>query len=297
MTAIDATIDLLDLGSSQAPQSMLARGGAATVVPTRVQAFLIRSTGTRPVLVDTGFRDNATMAASGFDSAPRRDEQGLAYQLGRFGLGVGDIGAVLITHLHIDHAGQLYLFPMSTPVLLMRREVEVAIAGPHGHAFGGLGEVYPAVDMRHIVNRVYTPGALAMLDLELTGPVEVWPGITCEATAGHTEGSMSVRVATAEGDAVICGDLIYNVAASLIERRGKLDALEPSLSQQFTVSERQETAALVRALSGARFLLPAHDCPAVLAAGRVVGWIDGDRVPGPVTSLGDQEALSGNLVL
>jgi glyoxylase-like metal-dependent hydrolase (beta-lactamase superfamily II) len=290
VTAIDATIDLLDLGSSQAPQSMLARGGAATVVPTRVQAFLIRSPGARPVLVDTGFRDNATMAASGFESAPRLAEQGLAYQLARFGLGAGDIGAVLVTHLHIDHGGQLYLFPMSTPVIVMRREVEVAIAGSHGHAFGGLGEVYPAVDMQHVFDRVYTPGALAMLDLELTGPVEVWPGITCEATGGHTEGSMSVRVATAEGSAVICGDLIYNVAASLIERRGKLDALEPSLSQQFTVSGRQETAAMVRALSGTRFLLPAHDRPAVLAGGRVVGRIDGDRVPGPVTDLAGEQA-------
>lgn len=262
---------------------MLARGGAATVVPTWVQAFLIRRPGGRPVLVDTGFRDNDTMAASGFEAAPRREDQSLEHQLARFGLGVGDIGAVLITHLHIDHAGQLYLVPPSTPVILMRREVEVAIAGSHGHAFGGLGEVYPAVDMQHIFDRIYTPGALALLDLELTGPVEVWPGITCEATGGHTEGSMSVRVATAEGDAVICGDLVYNVDASLIGRRGKLDAFEPSLSQQFTVSDRQETAALVRALSRARFLLPAHDRPAVLAGGRVIGRIDGGRVPGPVT--------------
>jgi hypothetical protein len=61
-----------------------------------------------------------------------------------------------------------------------------------------------------------------------------------EATGGHTEGSMTVRVTTESGVATLCGDLIYNVDASLIERRGKYDAMEASLSREFTVSRRDE---------------------------------------------------------
>ena len=276
-----ATIDCLDLGRSQAPQSLLARGGSPDVVPSYVQGFLIRGAGERPLLVDTGYRDDATMAASGFELTPRLPEQDLHHQLARFGLTVEDVGAVLLTHLHIDHAGQVDQFPMTTPVVLMRREVEVAIAGSHGHAFGGLGEVYPAVDMRHIVDRVYTPGALAMLDLDLTGPIELFPGVVCEPTGAHTEGSMSVRVASDEGDALIVGDLIYNVDASLVARRGKVDAFEASLSQQFTVPDRQESAAIARAVASCRFLLPAHDRPAIIDRGRVTGRVSTGRVPSP----------------
>jgi len=96
---------------------------------------------------------------------------------------------------------------------------------------------------------------------------------------------MSVRIQTDEGVATICGDAIYNVETALIDRIGKVDALEPTLSQQFTVDERHETAAILRALSGTRFLLPGHDRAAVIEAGRVVGRVEGTTIPGPVTPL------------
>jgi hypothetical protein len=39
---------------------------------------------------------------------------------------------------------------------------------------------------------------LRFLDLETTGPVELMPGVICEAAGGHTEGSMNIIVKTAE---------------------------------------------------------------------------------------------------
>jgi glyoxylase-like metal-dependent hydrolase (beta-lactamase superfamily II) len=275
-------IDLLDFGGNTVPKSMTTMGASDESMVSRVQGFLIRGDDFKPIVVDTGYRNDEIMASAGFPCPALRPDQNMEAQLARFGLTVADIGLILISHLHIDHSGQVHKFPMTTPVMLMRREVEVAIAGSRGHNFGMCCDVYPAIDMQDIFDRAFTPGALVMLDLDLTGPLDVAPGVMVEATGGHTEGSMTVRVTTDSGVATLCGDLIYNVAASLIERRGKYDAMEASLTREFTVSRREEAAAVWRALSGTRFLLPAHDLPAVVENGRVVGRIDGTTVPGPV---------------
>src|SRR6201999_740820 len=159
------TIDLLDLGQAEVPKRVLGRAGSTEETAiSYVQAFLIRGAG-KPIVVDAGFRDNATMADAGFPVAPLGEDQTMVRQLARFDLTPADVGMVLMTHLHIDHSGQIDVFPMSTPVVLMRREVEVGIAGAHGQAFGAEGEVYPKVDMQHVVDRIYTPGAIALLDL------------------------------------------------------------------------------------------------------------------------------------
>ena len=74
-----------------------------------------------------------------------------------------------------------------------------------------MGAQYPPEYVKHHIDRLHTPGALRLLDLELSGPDEVLPGIVCEAAGGHTEGSMNVLVETEAGVACICGDIIYDV--------------------------------------------------------------------------------------
>ena len=44
---------------------------------------------------------------------------------------------------------------------------------------------------------------MRFLDLELTGPVELMPGVYCDAANAHTEGSMNIHVHTADGIATI----------------------------------------------------------------------------------------------
>ena len=91
---------------------------------------------------------------------------------------------------------------------MTRRELEFS-------ASGLMGAQYPPEYVKHHVDRLHTPGALRLLDLELSGPVEVLPGIVCESAGGHTEGSMNVLVSTAEGTACICGDVILPQSLSL----------------------------------------------------------------------------------
>ena len=282
VNVLNNTIDLLDFGGNPTSKSVLAQGGSDDPAVSRVQGFLIRGEGFRPIVVDTGYRNDAIMAEAGFPCPPLTRDQNMEAQLSRFGLTVADVGMVLMSHLHIDHSGQIHKFPMTTPIVMMRAELEAAVAGSRGHNFGICCDVYPKVDIQDVFDRVWIPGALALLDLDLSGPIEVAPGVSVEATGGHTVGSMTVRVQTAGGTATICGDLLYNIEASLIDRVGKFDALEATLSKEFKVSYRDEVAAVWRVLNGTRFLLLAHDLPVQIEFGRVIGRLNGGQVPGPV---------------
>src|SRR4029077_3155878 len=76
-------------------------------------------------------------------------------QLARHGLRMGDVRYVLHTHLHIDHAGKDDLFPMNTTVVINRRELEYSVSGL-------MHPQYPAVDIKHLIDRLHTKGALAL---------------------------------------------------------------------------------------------------------------------------------------
>jgi hypothetical protein len=80
------------------------------------------------------------------------DEQRLESQLARFGVDLADVRYVLHTHLHIDHAGQDDRFPTSTTVVINRRELEYSVSGL-------MGEQYPGEYVKHLVDRLHTPGA------------------------------------------------------------------------------------------------------------------------------------------
>ena len=91
-------------------------------------------------------------------------------QLKKHGLRLGDVRYVLHTHLHIDHAGKDDLFPMNTAVVINRRELEYSVSGL-------MHPQYPAVDIKHLIDRLHTKSALRFLDLEITGPIELMPGL------------------------------------------------------------------------------------------------------------------------
>ena len=103
---------------------------------------------------------------------------------------------------------------------------------------------YPAVDIKHLIDRLHTKGALRFLDLEISGPVELMPGLICEAAGGHTEGSMNVIVKTAEGDATICGDVLYDINDQLVEPFHEISDMEPRVTGNHGTTKRQEKAAI-----------------------------------------------------
>ncbi|WP_118137939.1 N-acyl homoserine lactonase family protein [Oceanicella sp. SM1341] len=219
--------------------------------------------GQEPVLVDTGASDAVDWAAfgMGFRKTP---EMALDAQLARFGLRRGDIGKVVHTHAHLDHVGQDNLFPMSTMVAISRQELEFSVSGVMGPG------MYTAADTRHLIDRLHTPGALRLFDVDGTFEEEVIPGVAVRLTGGHTPGSISVLVETDEGLANIAGDIAYNVADQIVTPLLDQAAHEPTITGNRAMRSLEEKRAIKRALSGSRFLLVGHDLPALVEGGRIV---------------------------
>ncbi|MYF88161.1 MAG: MBL fold metallo-hydrolase, partial [Boseongicola sp. SB0676_bin_33] len=105
------TIHILDFGDIELEASFLVLGhdcGRVRRVPT--YGFLILG-GQHPVLVDTGYRDNAIMETLGMRGHCYH-ENAVEQQLSRHGLRPGDIRYILPTHLEIAHAGHDDDFPL-----------------------------------------------------------------------------------------------------------------------------------------------------------------------------------------
>ena len=265
-------IKLLSLTDVFVESSFLVLGrNMGTPVWVHTWGLLILGNPAGPILVDTGASDPAIMERLGMKGRVDDDMQ-LENALGAHGVEIGDVAAVLHTHCHIDHAGQDDRFPMTTPVVMNRRELE--------HSASGLmGGQYPPEYVKHHIDRLHAPGALRLLDLELSGPDEIFEGIVCEAAGGHTEGSMNVLVETALGTACICGDVIYDIQNQIVEPWHQALAREPQTTGNHSMTKRQEKAAIKKALN-ADFVLPLHDFPARVDGGQVVARLK-DAVPGP----------------
>src|SRR6185437_12235776 len=266
-------IKILDYGDIELESSFLVLGrdcGRTRRVLTL--GFLILG-GPYPVVVDTGYRSNQIMETLGMRGLQFHENM-IENQLARHGVRMGDVRYVCHTHLHIDHAGKDDLFPMNTTVVLNRKELEYSVSGL-------MHPQYPAPDIKHLVDLLHTKSALRFLDLEITGPIELMPGVYCDAANAHTEGSMNIHVHTADGIATICGDVIYDFNDQIVTPFNEIHDWEPRTTGNHGTSKRAEKAAIKKLLSGSRYLLPVHDRPAKIEGGNVVGRLH-DQVPGPV---------------
>src|SRR5437016_10523567 len=271
--AMALEIQLLNLIDIELDSSflVLARNmGVRVKAPTF--GFLILG-GNDPIMVDTGAKSAEIMHRLGMEGWIS-EEQVLETQLANFGLAPKDVRWVLHTHLHIDHAGQDDRFPDSTTVVINRRELEHSVSGL-------MGEQYPAEYIKHLVDRLHTPGALRLLDLELSGPEEIIPGVRCEHAGGHTEGSMNILVETDEGTACICGDVIYSIQDQIVSPIYQVLEFEPQTTGNHSNTKRSEKAAIKKVLKNT-FILPIHDYPGRvdLRTGKVVARLS-ESVPGP----------------
>jgi N-acyl homoserine lactone hydrolase len=194
-----------------------------------IVAFLIEHPTAGPVLIDTGFH---RVLAEGTPSERNRNlgpirwlvgrnvelrtEQTAAAQLRARGIEPRELGLIVMTHLHFDHASALAEFPAAT-VVVSTSEWRAA------HARGAALQGYPAaqldprltyrtVDFRGPAARPHGPFERA-LDLFGDG------SLTLLDTPGHSAGHLSILAPLREREALIAGDAIYTIATLREGRR------------------------------------------------------------------------------
>ncbi|MEV7008707.1 MBL fold metallo-hydrolase [Streptosporangium sp. NPDC051022] len=145
--------------------------------------YLLRDAAGRTVLVDTGVGPEDSLASSW---APVPGVLGA--ELARVGVTPGEIDAVVVTHLHSDHAsgavvGGAPVFPNARH-LFQRAEIDTAAEEVLARVVRPLGERVQVVD----------------------GRADVLPGIRLLHTPGHTPGHQVVQV----GDLVLTGDVVLH---------------------------------------------------------------------------------------
>lgn len=160
----------------------------------------------RPILVDASFREAAEFTAASGVPARRTGDQDLEAQLARHGLEPGDVGYVVHTHLHHDHAGLDARLPEAT-ILVQRRELQYAAAPLFPVAF------FDRTDIAALIGPLWPRVEL------LDGDQQPFAGVQLVHTGGHTPGHQMIYVDTPKERAIITGDAAYvadlNVTAQL----------------------------------------------------------------------------------
>lgn len=171
-------------------------------IPLQTNCLLLEGGGRR-VLVETGYgakwgdKDRAIFGMQ---------ERSVLDALAELGVRPGDIDAVIVTHLHFDHAGGLThlgddgqavsSFPRAE-VIVQRQEWEDALAN------------------RSTMTRTYLRSHLDPVAAQLRlvdGEQEVLPGIHVWPMIGHTFGQQAVRFSDAAGTVCFPGDVMPTVS-------------------------------------------------------------------------------------
>ena len=172
---------------------------------------------TTAILVDTGIGQHNELINEWYGPEVVPISEALA----EAGLGVDDIDAVVLTHLHFDHCGQAHAFRAPTYV----QAAELKAAEAPGYTVPEWATI--------------PPSRLRVVD----GDVEIAPGVTVLSTPGHTPGHQSVVVADGASTIVIGGQCAFRgdelrtgvPSASNLHDETWRDAATSSLSRIFAL--------------------------------------------------------------
>jgi N-acyl homoserine lactone hydrolase len=183
-------------------------------LPFPIPAFLVEHPGVGPILIDTGFHGSVAVKpqanlgrinARFFRGLEMRADQAVAAQLRGRGIQPAGVKAVVMTHLHADHASAISDFPDATFVV---SAAEWAAASDKGTFEGYVkrqfdhGFDYRLLDFEGRDTESFS-GFARSFDLFGDGSVRT------VYTPGHTLGHMSVVLRTARGEVLLAADAIF----------------------------------------------------------------------------------------
>lgn len=257
-------------GPREALKTLGVGVGESDLVEIPIPAYLLEHPSAGLVLVDTGM--HASLADGGGRERSRnlgpigrimsrrasmRPEQAVAAQLRARGIEAEEIGLVVMTHLHFDHASALCDFPNAT-VLVDEREWRAAWA--RGAMLNGYSraQLDPSPCYRTI--DFTAASVLARGPFERTVDLFGDGALTLCSTPGHTAGHMSLIARMKGSEALLSADAAHTMATIrdgerplLTHNRG---AFEHSL-RQIQAYDRENPEALI---------IPGHDMGAWTAA-------------------------------
>jgi N-acyl homoserine lactone hydrolase len=198
------------------------------------------------VIRDPGLREEY-YGRHGYMPPVVHPEHELLAQLTQLGVAPRDVGLVLLTHMHMDHTGNLKHFRHAT-VAVQRRE--------HAHAFGP-----------------HHSPAWFPIDYDLglrwdlrDGDWEPLPGVRALATYGHTPGHQSFLVELPSGPTLIVGD-VGDLAENFAD-----EVLPGEASDDGEALASIRRVKRVAAERGARLLI-GHDPAVIHAAPLAPEWL------------------------
>jgi glyoxylase-like metal-dependent hydrolase (beta-lactamase superfamily II) len=198
--------------------------------------------GGRTFVLDTGFD-----AAEG-KKRQRQHIRSPADGLRPLGIESVEVGDVIISHMHYDHAGNHDLFPNARYHIQDR---EMRYCTGRGMCHRALRHSFAAEDVAAMVRRLFA-GRVQFRD----GDGEIAPGLSVHHIGGHTLGLQSLRVATRRGWLVLAADAAH-LYANIEEQRPYITVCDVA-----QMMEGHRT--LLRLASSSAHVIPGHD-PLVMA--------------------------------
>ncbi len=147
------------------------------------------------VLYDTGWPSEAVPLLEGMGWEPKITEENSAVgQLGKIGVSPSDVKKIIVSHLHVDHAGGLQFFP-DAQVYVQKDELSYAYYPNSFQALAYARETFAIPDIKWEI---------------LEGDGAILPGLTAILANGHTPGLQGLVVELHEsGFVLLCADACY----------------------------------------------------------------------------------------
>jgi glyoxylase-like metal-dependent hydrolase (beta-lactamase superfamily II) len=144
----------------------------------------------RIVMLDTGFKPDVSARRGRTYVRSPMEALGLA------GIAPGDVGDIVLSHMHYDHAGTVDAFP-NARLHIQEQEIDFVTSRKNEPT----RRAFEVDDVNEVLRGLY--GGRVKL---YNGSAQPWPGVSIHLVGGHTAGSQIVRVHTKRGWVVLAAD-------------------------------------------------------------------------------------------